>query len=256
MQPAPSTPGFPERGPTVAPDDRPAVRARRLTKVYAGRTVVESVTFDVERGRVVGLLGRNGAGKTTTLRMLLGLARPDHGRVSVLGQDRIDAVTARQIGVAMDSVGTFPGTRVRQELMLWADALGEPARRVDELIEFVGLAPHRTARCSRLSTGQRQRLRLATALLPSDLQVLVLDEPANGLDPDGIRWMREVIRGVADDGVAVLLSSHLIDEVEKVVDDVVMLDGRILYSGTLSDITQGGLRRLEDCYFDRAGALQ
>ena len=236
--------------------DLPAVRVRRLTKAYAGRTVVDNVTFDVERGRVVGLLGRNGAGKTTTLRMLLGLARPDRGRVSILGKDEIDAGTACRLGVAMDSVGTFPGSRVRQELLLWADAIGEPARRVDELIEFVGLGPHRTARCSRLSTGQRQRLRLATALLPSDLQVLVLDEPANGLDPDGIRWMREVIRAVADDDVAVLLSSHLIDEVEKVVDDVVLLDGRVLYSGTLHDITQGRTVRLEDCYFEHAEAVR
>lgn len=240
----------------MARHDLTALRARRLSKAYAGRTVVDNVTFEVEPGRVVGLLGRNGAGKTTTLRMLLGLTQPDYGWVSVLGQPSIDVATARRVGVAMDGIGTFPGTRVRQELLLWASALGEPAGRVDELLDFVGLTEHRGARCARLSTGQRQRLRLATALLPSDLAVLILDEPANGLDPDGIRWMREVVRGIADSGAAVLLSSHLIDEVEKVVDDVVLLDGRVLYSGTLFDITEGGARRLEECFFDRAGAMR
>ncbi|MFE7898302.1 ABC transporter ATP-binding protein [Streptomyces sp. NPDC057424] len=234
--------------------DRPVVRAAGLCKSYGTRRVLTDVGFEVRPGRVVGLLGRNGAGKTTLLKSLLGVATPDTGTVEVLGGPP-GPQNAHRVGVAMDAIGFYPGTTVARELAIWARALGVGRSRIAELVDLVGLTGEESQRCAALSTGQRQRLRIATALLSPDVELLVLDEPANGLDPDGIRWIRRFIRDQATEGRTVLVSSHQLAEVENTVDDVLLLDGgRLVHTGTLTDFTEGGVRSLEDRFFEIAGS--
>ncbi|MEU6481281.1 ATP-binding cassette domain-containing protein [Streptomyces sp. NPDC047017] len=225
-----------------------------LTKTYGPVTAVEDVTFDVRAGRVVGLLGRNGAGKTTTLRMLLGLAAPTAGSATVFGRPYAELPeAAHRIGVSMDGIGALPGVTGRRDLKIWAGMLGLPARRVDEVLERVGLGDRADRKIKGYSTGMKQRHALASALL-ADPELLVLDEPANGLDPDGIRWLRVFLRSLADEGRTVLISSHLLAEVEQTVDDVVIIQKSLRYSGPLADLTRGGEVRLEDRFFELAGA--
>lgn len=234
-----------ETGPVVVFD--------RVSKRYGDQVVVDDLSFTIERGRIAGLLGRNGAGKTTTMRMLLGLARPDRGEIAVLGTSDVAEVTRRRIGVAMDGLGFCPGASVRQELTIWANAAGASSTQVKVLLDLVGLTEHRAKPCAKLSTGEKQRLRLAVALLSSDVELLVLDEPTNGLDPDGIRWIREFLRDLAGDGLSILVSSHALAEVEHLVDDVLLLDRKLLHTGTLTDLTGGGQTSLEDKFFEIAG---
>lgn len=230
-----------------------AIHVDGLHKSYDGTTVLNDVSFDVRRGRVTGLLGRNGAGKTTTFKILLGLTRPDKGIVRCLGRSKINSLAPRRVGVAMDALGFYPGASVRRELQLWARNIGVGSDRVDEVVELVGLSDHPRKDCAKLSTGQRQRLRLATSLLSPDVELLVLDEPANGLDPEGIRWMRTLIRELADQGKTILLSSHGLAEVEQVVDDVLLLEQRLLHAGSLAELTGSGVHTLEDRFFEIVG---
>jgi len=232
----------------------PVIEFHGVTKTYGEVTAVEDLTFAVRPGRIVGLLGRNGAGKSTALRVLLGLVRPTTGHASLFGhayQDLPDA--PRRIGVSMDTIGPTPGTTGRRDLRIWARSLGLPARRVDDVLDQVGLTDSADRRVKGYSTGMRQRLALATALLP-DPELLVLDEPVNGLDPDGIRWLRALLRTLAAEGRTVLLSSHLLAEVEQTVDDVVILQRTLRYSGALASLTTDGADRLEDRFFELAGA--
>lgn len=171
-----------------------AVLAEGLSKKFGDRVAVDDVSFRLSPGRITGLLGRNGAGKTTVIRMILGLTPCDEGRVEVLGTDRATD-HADSIGIAMDALGFFPGATVRRELDIWAGPLGVAGERVHDIIDLVGLNGHERTPAHRLSTGQKQRLRLGTALLPPNLRLVVLDEPTNGLDPDGIRWLRRTARG-------------------------------------------------------------
>lgn len=184
----------------------PVVALRGLTKRFGEVTAVDDLTYEVQPGRIVGLLGRNGAGKTTSLRMLLGLCRPTSGEAAVFGRPYAELPhAARRVGVSMDAVGPLPGASARRELTIWARTLGLPKQRVEEVLELVGLADGAASRPVKgYSTGMKQRLALATALLP-DPELLVLDEPANGLDPDGIRWLRGLLRGLADEGRTVLV---------------------------------------------------
>ncbi|WP_328913229.1 MULTISPECIES: ABC transporter ATP-binding protein [unclassified Streptomyces] len=233
--------------------EQPAIRVEGLSKSYGDRQVLVDVTFEVARGRVVGLLGRNGAGKTTLMKTLLGIATPDSGTVEVLGRAPGPQL-AHQVGVAMDTVGFYPSTTVRGELAIWSQALGIGPDRVAELVSLVDLKGHERQQCGKLSTGQRQRLRLAIALLSPTTELLLLDEPANGLDPDGIRWIRKLIRELAASGRTVLVCSHQLGEMENTVDDVLLLDeGRIVHTGSLTDLTQGGERSLEERFFEIAG---
>ncbi|WP_315560215.1 ATP-binding cassette domain-containing protein [Actinomyces gerencseriae] len=180
--------------------------------------VVEDVTFDVVEGRVVGLLGRNGAGKTTTLRATLGLYRADSGEARVFGSTYDELPdAARRIGVSMDRMGALPGATVISDLRLWASTLRLPKRHCEEVLDFVGPPDMGGKRVSNLSTGMRQRHGLALAM-PADPRLLILDEPASGLDPDGIRWLRETLRGLAAKGKTVLLSSHQLAEVAQTPD--------------------------------------
>ena len=224
-----------------------------LTKRYGDVTAVQDVSFRVGPGRIVGLLGRNGAGKTTTLRMLLGLVRPTAGRATVFGRPYgklPDA--AHRIGVSMDGIGPSNAATGRADLRIWARTLGLGSSRVEEVLERVGLDGDAHRKLRGYSTGMRQRHALATALL-ADPELLVLDEPANGLDPDGIRWLRQFLRSLADEGRTVLLSSHLLAEVEQTADDIVILQRTLRYSGTAADLTGDGDVSLEDRFFDLVG---
>jgi ABC-2 type transport system ATP-binding protein len=214
------------------------IDSQGLTKRYDRRSVIEDVTFRCEPGTVTGFLGPNGAGKTTTLRVLCGLSDPDGGRATVLGGAYRDLPNpARRVGVLLDASAQHPGRRGREALAVSAQAIGVPERRVDDLLDLVGL--ERSAARKRVreySLGMRQRLGLAHALL-GEPEVLILDEPANGLDPEGMRWMRWLLRDFADRGGTVLLSSHLLHEVQAVADRIVIIGaGRIVAQGTSDEL--------------------
>jgi ABC-2 type transport system ATP-binding protein len=226
------------------------IEAENLTKRFGGRTVVDEVSFLVEPGTVTGFLGANGAGKTTTLRMLAGLSEPDGGAAIVLGARYRDLPNpGRHVGVLLDASAQHGGRRGREALAISAQTMGVDRRRADELLDLVGL--DRSAARKRVrhySLGMRQRLGIANALL-GDPEVLMLDEPANGLDPPGMRWMRELLRDFADRGGTVLLSSHLLHEVEALADRLVIIDlGRIVAEGTRKELlaSSGTLVLAED----------
>jgi ABC-2 type transport system ATP-binding protein len=202
------------------------ITVERLTKRHGARAVVSDVTFRCEPGTVTGFLGPNGAGKTTTMRMLVGLSEPDSGEARIFGGRYRDLPNpGRRVGILLDASAQLAGRRGREALAVSAQTIGVPAQRLDELLELVGLDETAARRrVGRYSLGMRQRLGLAHALL-GDPEVLILDEPANGLDPEGMRWMRELLRGFADRGGTVLLSSHLLAEVEAVADRMIIIGG-------------------------------
>ena len=196
-----------------------------LTKRYAETTVVDDVSFTLEPGTVTGFLGPNGAGKTTTMRMITGLVPPTAGGATIGGRRWVDLPNPAAVaGTLLDAGAVHPGRTGRTHLAILAATIGVPTRRVDELLEMVGLGDAGRRRSGGYSLGMRQRLGIAAALL-ADPPVLILDEPANGLDPEGIRWMRELLRGHADRGGTVLLSSHLLGEVGHTVDRLVVIGG-------------------------------
>jgi len=214
-----------------------------LTKQLGGRTVVSDVSFRCEPGTITGFLGPNGAGKTTTMRMLVGLSKPDRGEARILGGRYRDLPNpGRRVGILLDASAQHAGRRGREALAVSAQTMRVPAQRVDTLLDLVGLdqAAGRR-RVGAYSLGMRQRLGLAHALL-GEPEVLILDEPANGLDPEGMRWMRELLRGFADRGGTVLLSSHLLAEVEAVADRMMIIgSGQIQAQGTRAELlTQTG----------------
>jgi ABC-2 type transport system ATP-binding protein len=226
------------------------IESQNLTKRFGGRTVVDDVSFLVEPGTVTGFLGANGAGKTTTLRMLAGLSEPDGGQAVVLGGRYRDLPNpGRCVGVLLDASAQHAGRRGREALAVSAQLMGVDQERVDILLDLVGL--DRSAARKRVrnySLGMRQRLGIAHALL-GDPEALILDEPANGLDPPGMRWMRELLRDFADRGGTVLLSSHLLNEVELLADRLVIIDlGRIVAAGSHAELLAGSgtLVRAED----------
>jgi ABC-2 type transport system ATP-binding protein len=209
-----------------------------LTKKYGGFTAVDHVTFGAESGRVTGFLGPNGAGKSTTMRILVGLTPASSGTATVLGRRYADLPNpGREIGVLLDASAQHAGRTGREILTLAQRTMRVPRSRVDEMLDLVSLTEEESGRRVRdYSLGMRQRLGIATALI-GDPEVLVLDEPANGLDPAGIRWMRDLLRGYADQGGTVLLSSHLLHEIEVVADDLVVIgNGRIVAAGTKGEL--------------------
>jgi ABC-2 type transport system ATP-binding protein len=204
-----------------------------LTKRYGGFTAVDGVTFSCRPGRVTGFLGPNGAGKTTTMRVMVGLTTASGGDVTIGGHRFADIPNpGRHIGVLLDASAQHAGRTGREILAVGARTMGLPVARVDEMLALVGLSEEESRRRVRnYSLGMRQRLGIAHALL-GDPSVLILDEPANGLDPAGIRWMRDLLKGFAARGGTVLLSSHLLHEVEQVADDMVLIgNGRIVGAG-------------------------
>ena len=200
-----------------------------LTKEYGSRVAVDDLTVTIEPGRVTGFLGPNGSGKTTTMRCILGLARPTSGTATVLGRPyRELAHPMRRVGALIDPRARHPGRTAYRHLLALAQSNGLPRTRVDEVIELVGLDSVADDRVRGFSLGMGQRLGIAAALL-GDPDVLLLDEPVNGLDPEGIRWVRELLRELADEGRTVLVSSHLMSEMEDTADHLVVLGrGRLL----------------------------
>jgi ABC-2 type transport system ATP-binding protein len=220
---------------------QPMIESEGLTKRFGGRTVLHDVSFRCEPGTVTGFLGPNGAGKTTTMRLLCGLSRPDAGRATVLGGPYRDIPNpGRRVGILLDAGAQHGGRRGREALAVSAQLIGVEGQRVDALIERVGLDRHAARkRVKQYSLGMRQRLGIAHALL-GEPEVLILDEPANGLDPEGMRWMRELLRDFADRGGTVLLSSHLLREVEAVADQLVIIGGgRIVAQGSRAELLAG-----------------
>ncbi len=221
---------------TALPGDG-RIEIRGLTKRFGGFTAVEDLSFDVDPGRITGFLGPNGAGKTTTLRMLLGLVHQTHGTATIGGRRYVDLPDPLgTVGAALEATSFHPGRSGRNHLRVLADAASIPTSRVDELLELTGIPAAARKRAGAYSMGMRQRLGLAAALL-GDPHVLVLDEPANGLDPEGIRWLRGFLRHLSGEGKTILISSHLLQEVEQTVDDVVIIaNGRLVRSGAMADL--------------------
>src|SRR6476469_6328363 len=212
-----------------------------LTKTYGGFTAVNDVTFTAEAGRVTGFLGPNGAGKSTTMRVMVGLTPPTSGTARVSGRLFADLPNpGLEVGVLLDASAQHAGRTGREILTVAARTMGLPKSRVEQMLERVSLTEKEADRRVRnYSLGMRQRLGIAHALL-GDPSVLILDEPANGLDPAGIRWMRDLLRSYADEGGTVLLSSHLLHEVQIIADDIVMIGrGRIVSEGAMADLLKG-----------------
>ena len=228
----------------------PVVSVSSLTKRYDEVVAVDDVTFSLDAGTVTGFLGPNGAGKTTTLRLLLGLAEPTRGEALVFGRRyrELDH-PARRVGAVLESNDFHPGRTGRDHLRTLAVAADIPSRRVDEVLASVEIEAAADRRVKTYSLGMRQRLGLAGALL-GEPELLVLDEPANGLDPAGVRWLRTFLRRFAEAGGAVLVASHVLAEVAQAVDRVVIIDrGRLIASASLDELTTRG-RTLEDAYLE------
>ena len=215
------------------------VEVQDLTKQFGSLTAVDHLSFSVEPGRITGFLGPNGAGKTTTLRMLLGLVRPTSGTATIGGQTYIHLRSPQHVvGAALEATNFHPGRSGRNHLRVMADTAGLDSKRVDEMLELVGIPAAARQRAGSYSMGMRQRLALAGALL-GDPQVLLLDEPANGLDPEGIRWLRLLLRHLSSQGKTILISSHMLSEVEQTVDDVVIIArGQLVRACPLTDLTE------------------
>jgi ABC-2 type transport system ATP-binding protein len=240
------------RAPRVGADAGrdPVVAARSLTKHYGELVAVDAVTFSLRPGSVTGFLGPNGAGKTTTLRLLLGLAEPTAGEALVFGRryQELDQ-PAHRVGAVLESDDYHPGRSGRDHLCVLALAAEIPSSRVEEVLELVELDSAAARRVKTYSLGMRQRLGLAAALL-GDPELLVLDEPATGLDPAGVRWLRNLLRRFAEQGRTVLIASHLLAEVAQTVDQVVIINrGRRVASGRLDELSGRG-KSLEETYLE------
>jgi len=214
------------------------IEVHDLTKRFGALTAVDHLSFEVDAGMVVGFLGPNGAGKTTTLRMLLGLVEPTEGSATICGrpyQELPDPL--HRVGAVLEASSAYPGRTARNHLRIHALAGQVPSTRVDEVLDLVGLTSAARRRVGEFSLGMRQRLGLATALL-CDPEILILDEPANGLDPEGVRWLRDLLHGLAGEGRTVLVSSHILAEVAHTVDSVVILSsGHLVAQSTLDELT-------------------
>jgi ABC-2 type transport system ATP-binding protein len=223
------------------------ITVAELTKRYGDRVAVDDLSFDLAAGRVTGFVGPNGAGKSTTMRMMVGLTRPDRGEVRYDGVRYGDLEhPARVVGSVLDARCMHPGRTARNHLRATAAMSGIPTRRVEEVLAGVGLESVADDRAGGFSLGMRQRLALATALL-GDPRILLLDEPSNGLDPDGIRWMRNHLRSFADAGGTVFVSSHLIAELARFADDLVVVGaGRLIAAETVESVTSRTGKSLED----------
>jgi ABC-2 type transport system ATP-binding protein len=232
----------------------PAVEVRELSKRYGEVTAVDRLTFTLGRGTITGFLGPNGAGKTTTLRLLLGLAEPTAGRALVFGRryrELDDPV--RKVGAVLESGDFDPGRSGRNHLRTLAVATGIPYERVEELLELVELERAADRPVRTYSLGMRQRLGLAAALL-GDPELLLLDEPANGLDPAGVHWLRGFLHRLAADGRTVLISSHVLAEVAQTVQRAMIMSGGRLVGNLALDELQDGGRSLESLYLELTGA--
>lgn len=230
------------------------IRVDHLTKTFGSVRAVDDLTFEVQPGRVTGFLGPNGAGKTTTLRMLLGLVRPTSGSATIGGQVYAQIPRpARTVGAALEAASFHPGRTGADHLRVYAPQVGVGDARVSEVLALVGLTEAARRRVGGFSLGMRQRLALATTLL-GDPPVLLLDEPANGLDPEGISWLRTLLRALAAQGRTVLVSSHVLSEVQQTVDDVVIIArGALVHAGPLAGLAALATPRVRVAGPDTAG---
>ena len=221
----------------MQPGNESVVEVRNLSKKFGAVQAVNDLSFTVRPGRVTGFLGPNGSGKTTTLRVLLGLVGATSGTATIGGRAYRDiADPLRTVGAALEAASFHPGRSARNHLRIQAIANGISADRVGAVIDIVGMGEYADRRVGGYSMGMRQRLGLATAML-GDPSVLVLDEPINGLDPEGIRWIRSFLRALAAQGRTVLVSSHMLSEVQQSVDDVLIIaGGRLVRTGTIADL--------------------
>jgi ABC-2 type transport system ATP-binding protein len=217
----------------------PVVSAESLTKRFGTVVAVDDLSFVLEQGTITGFLGPNGAGKTTTLRMLLGLAAPASGRALVFGRPYVElAAPSRRVGAVLEATDFHPGRSGRDHLRMLAEAVDLPRSRVEEVLRLVELQAAARRRVGTYSLGMRQRLGLATALL-GDPELLILDEPANGLDPGGVRWLRDFLRAFASRERTVLISSHVLAEVAQTVDEVVIINhGKLVVESSLEELTR------------------
>ena len=224
------------------------IEVRGLTKTFGAVTAVRDVSFTAPDGKITGFLGPNGSGKTTTLRVALGLIRPSAGAVLIGGVPyRRLAQPRRRIGALLEATGFHPGRRARDHLRVLAAPAGLPDRRVDEVLGLVDLGPSGNRRVREFSLGMRQRLGLAAALL-GDPQVLLLDEPANGLDPAGIAWLRALLRSLAGEGRTIVVASHVLSEVAQTADQAVIVTaGQLRFAGPLHELGGSG-RALESAF--------
>jgi len=225
------------------------IEIRGLAKRFGPLQALHDLSFDIEAGMVTGFLGANGAGKSTTLRILLGLVAADAGTATVGGHDyRQLTEPLHRVGAVLEANGFHPGRTARSHLRIQALAASADPARIEEVLTLVELTGAADRRVGGFSLGMRQRLALATALLP-DPEILILDEPANGLDPEGVRWLRDMLRGFANEGGTVLVSSHILAEVANTVDSVIIIDhGRLVRQAPLAELTDG-VTDLEDVYF-------
>lgn len=229
----------------------PAIEFIGLEKRYGKVTSVKNLSAQVSEGKITGLLGPNGAGKSTALRCLLGLASPTSGSTKILGKSYQDLVNPlSQIGAVLDSRGFHGGLTGRQNLKVMAAAAGIPDSRVDEVLELVDLTEAAKKSAKKYSLGMKQRLCLAGALL-GDPKVLILDEPANGLDPVGIAWLRGFLRELANQGKTILVSSHQLAEMQSTLDDVIIIhNGELMVQGSLKEVI--GTGTLEEAFLKLA----
>jgi ABC-2 type transport system ATP-binding protein len=254
--------GDPSTAMSTFPDPRlpgatPVVLVESLKKRFGDVVAVDDLSFELEQGTITGFLGPNGAGKTTTLRVVLGLAAPTSGRALVFGRPYVElAEPSRRVGAVLEATDFHPGRSGRDHLRMLAAAVDLPRSRVEEVLRLVELQAAARRRVGTYSLGMRQRLGLAAALL-GDPELLILDEPANGLDPGGVRWLRDFLRAFASGQRTVLISSHVLAEVAQTVDQVVIINhGKLLVESSLDDLTghtRGSVRvrtpetaRLED----------
>jgi ABC-2 type transport system ATP-binding protein len=226
------------------------IEARELVKHYGSTTAVDHLSFDVRPGTVTGFLGPNGAGKSTTMRMILGLDRPDDGVARINGQDyHALRWPMREVGALLEAKAFHPGRTARAHLAALAASNAIPQRRVNDVLEITGLEKAAGRRAGKFSLGMAQRLGIAAALL-GDPGVLLLDEPVNGLDPEGIRWIRTLLKDLAAHGRTVLISSHLISEVAQTADQLIVIGrGRLLAQTTVTELSARSTS-LEDAFFE------
>ncbi len=219
------------------------IEVRELSKRFGSLVAVDHLSFEVDSGTVVGFLGPNGAGKTTTLRTLLGLVAPSGGTATISGSTYRELQDPlRSVGAVLEASSFYPSRTARNHLRVQAMAAGIPSSRIEEVLELVDLSPAARRRVGGFSLGMRQRLGIASAML-GDPEVLILDEPANGLDPEGVKWLRGLVRGLAGEGRTILVSSHILAEVAQTVDSVVIIDrGRLVVQSSLAELTQGARR--------------